>query len=470
MLGALCFFPVFVQSSNSIRWTAQQIVIYCDRFLRERDERRDCNVSTRLFLYDARFENLSGLPNRVDGLVYLIGTYPEISTTFIDREIEYLEENGFALRVLSIRPPDGLLSDEQLLLQCKVNYLLPVNWRALVSSHLYFSITRPLQYWRALFFLLTRPHPNLNTRWKTILHFGEGVYAAGVLRASGVRHIHAHFIDRAAIVAWVASRLLDVSYSVTAHANDIFVEPVLLGEKLRYAKFAITVSQYNKTHLLEQIPELDPNQLVVILAPPNFARFIPPPRIATTARHLLAVGRLVEQKGHADLIRACARLREEQIDFECHIVGEGPLRGELENLIQQCGLSGQIKLLGAQSSARVFQEYQWADVFVLACAIGSDGSRDGIPAVLEEAMVMELPIITTNVVGLRERVSPETAVLVPPNDPRALADALKTMLELDADARQAIGRRAREIVLKHFADTQPMEQLAELFRAALMKC
>lgn len=85
-------------------------------------------------------------------LIYLIGTYPEISTTFIDREIEYLRDCGFALRILSIRPPDGMLSPEQMNLQRHVRYLLPINWRALIASHLYFAFARGQLYWGTLFF------------------------------------------------------------------------------------------------------------------------------------------------------------------------------------------------------------------------------------------------------------------------------------------------------------------------------
>lgn len=408
-------------------------------------------------------------PTPAPELVYLIGTYPEISTTFIDREIEYLRKRGFPLRVISIRPPDGALSPEQLDLQRHVQYLLPINWRALLSSHLYFSIMRARRYWQTLFFLLTCPHPHRHARGKTFLHWGEGVYAAGVLRLTRVRHIHAHFIDRAALVAFVASRLLDTTYSVTAHANDIFVEPILLAEKLRQAEFVVTVSQFNKAHLLAQVPGVNPDRLFVIPPPPNLTRFVTTRRAASRARRILSVGRLVEQKGHADLIRACALLKAQEIDFECHIVGDGALGDRLDHLIEELGLSERVQLLGAQPSSRVRGEYEWADVFVLACALGRDGSRDGIPVVLEEAMAMQLPVITTDLVGIRELVEPGAGVLVPSGSLTALAAALKHVLELSAAQRQAMGECGREIVQSRFGNARLLERQANLMRAAL-KC
>lgn len=320
------------------------------------------------------------------------------------------------------------------------------------------------------FFLLTRSHSGRRARAKALLHFSEGVYAAGVLRDARARHIHAHFVDRAAIVALVASRLLDGSYSVTAHANDIFVEPLLLSEKLCHAKFVVTVSQYNKMHLLAQVPELNPDRLHIIPPQPNLARFVPTRRAGDGACHILSVGRLVEQKGHADLIRACARLRDEQVAFDCHIVGDGPLRAALENLIRENGLDDCITLLGAQTAEQVLREYQRADVFVLACTIGADGSRDGMPCALQEAMAMELPVISTSVVGIRELVQPGAGVLVPPNDPCALADAFKRVLAIDADARRVMGRIARQVVLEQFAGAQQLARLAEHFRAAILRC
>src|SRR5512135_3176317 len=182
-------------------------------------------------------------------LVYIIGTYPSLTTTFIDREIEFLRRMGVNLQVVSIRRPSSRLSPEQMELQRDVTYLLPVSKLAFMLGHLRFAVRRPRVYFGTLAYLLTRPHPSLGVRFKTLMHFGEGIYAAHVLRRFALVHLHAHFVDRAATVALIASRLLNVPYSVTAHANDIYVNPVLLPEKLSEASFVATCTGYNQAHL-----------------------------------------------------------------------------------------------------------------------------------------------------------------------------------------------------------------------------
>src|SRR5574342_1407028 len=139
-------------------------------------------------------------------LTYIIGRYPGLTTTFIDREVLALRGRGVQLQILSIRQPWAALSAEQEALREGVTYLLPVKWPALVGSHIYFALRKPRRYFDTLRYLLTRPHPSLKSRAMTFLHFCEGVYAAYLLRRAPGQHLHAHFIDRAATVALVASR------------------------------------------------------------------------------------------------------------------------------------------------------------------------------------------------------------------------------------------------------------------------
>jgi len=186
---------------------------------------------------------------RTPRLTYVIGTYPLPTTTFIDREIESLRRAGADLRVISIRRPGKPPAGRQLALQEGVRYVLPVSMWSLARSHLTFLVSRPATYLRTLAFVASRPHPSRRVRIKTIGHFGVAVHVARMIRESGTDHIHAHFVDRAALVALVAGRLLGTPFSATAHAVDIYVDPVLLPEKVSHAKFVATCTRYNEAHL-----------------------------------------------------------------------------------------------------------------------------------------------------------------------------------------------------------------------------
>ena len=148
---------------------------------------------------------MSGISAGELRLIYIIGTYPSLTMTFIDREIRSLRGWGVTLRVVSIRRPHGPLSPEQQELQRDVLYLLPVAWLAFIVAHLRFALLHPYRYWGTLIYLLTRRHPTLNARVMTLLHFAEGVYAAQLLRGQCCDQLHAHFVDRAATLALVAS-------------------------------------------------------------------------------------------------------------------------------------------------------------------------------------------------------------------------------------------------------------------------
>lgn len=384
------------------------------------------------------------------GVAYVIGTYPLLTTTFIDREIAMLRELGVEVVVVSLRRPHGRLSPEQTEANGHVRYVLPVAPLALVLAQLRFGFTRPFVYFRTLSYLLTRPHPTVKARLRTILHFGEGVQVADVLRRTPRSNpIHAHFIDRAATVALVAGRLLGRPYSVTAHANDIYVDPVMLPEKIVEATFVATCTGYNAAHLARVSPEAAAS-VTCIHHGLDVNRYVPAIEISTDLPAILAVGQLREKKGFTYLVAACAELRERGHEFVCDIVGEGPLRPELEAQIRESQLEDTVSLHGALDHQNVIDHYRTASVFTLPCVTAANGDRDGIPNVILEAMAMELPVVSTRHSGIPEAVDDGiSGLLVPQRDVAALADAIERLLG-DGGLRRRMGRAGRQIVVSRF--------------------
>jgi colanic acid/amylovoran biosynthesis glycosyltransferase len=399
-------------------------------------------------------------------LVYVIGTYPGLTTTFIDRELCALRQRA-NISVVSIRRPSGTLSDEQKQIQQETHYLLPPSWIDLVGAHLWFLAMRPMVYFTTLIYLLTRSHPNLRSRFKTLLHFFTGVLAAHLIRQKPCDHIHAHFVDRAATVALVASRLLGVPYSLTAHANDIYVKPLLLTEKVAGAKFVATCTGYNRDYL-SQLEQGNLNGklhciyhgLDVENYRPQRDPHLSPQRDWQSATIVItAVGQLREKKGFTFLLAACRSLKDDGYDFECQIIGEGPLRPVLEEQIRRLSLENTLFLRGALPHQQVIEAYRQSTIFVLPCVTGEDGDRDGIPNVILEAMAMELPVVSTQHSGIPEVVSDGiNGRLVPPGDATALAGALAQLVD-DPDLRAELGQRGRQTVAERFDLCRNTERL-----------
>jgi colanic acid/amylovoran biosynthesis glycosyltransferase len=392
-------------------------------------------------------------------LVYIIGTYPGLTTTFIDREIRALLLRGVHVRVVSVRRPRTKLSPDQEQLQGITSYLLPASWSQFVAGHLRFALKKPAIYFGTLFELLMSAHPDFTARLKTILHFAEGVYAAERIRPEICNHIHAHFVDRASIMAFVAGRLLNVPYSVTAHANDIYVKPVLLDLKLSQASFVTTCTDYNRRHL-EQEYKLN-GKLYCFYHGLELETYHPQIRTSSEIAMITAVGQLKEKKGFSYLLEACQILKNQGYDFHCQIIGEGPLRSALEQQIRDLSLGSNLTLCGALPHESVINELKSSTMFVLPCVTGSDGDRDGIPNAILEAMAMQLPVVSTSHSGIPEVITDGmNGLLVPPADAKSLARAMARLID-EPVLRGQMGERGRQIVSEKFDAKYNAERLLE---------
>jgi colanic acid/amylovoran biosynthesis glycosyltransferase len=397
-------------------------------------------------------------------LVYVIGTYPLPTTTFIDREIEGVRRLGVRVDVVSIRRPDArALWPRQRTLADHVRYILPARPLELLRSHLGFLARRPGAYVRTMAYTVSRPHPSVAARLRTVLHVGLAVHVARLLRdAYPTAHVHAHFVDRAALIALVAGRLLDRPFSATAHANDIYVDPVLLPEKIAAAKFVATCTRYNGEHL-RTVANGAGEKVRCVYHGLDLGEYRPGSAPRRDPPVILAVGQLKEKKGFAHLLDACRLLADRGTRFACEIVGEGPIRATLAARIDRLGLDAHVRLLGALPHEDVVTRLREATVFALPSVTAPDGDRDGIPNVILEAMAMRLPVVSTRQSGIPEAVvDGGTGLLVPPGDATALADALGRLLADDA-LRGRLGRAGRARVEEIFdAETNARVLLEEV--------
>jgi glycosyltransferase involved in cell wall biosynthesis len=249
-------------------------------------------------------------------------------------------------------------------------------------------------------------------------------------------------------MAFVAGRLLDRPYSVTAHANDIYVKPVLLDLKLSRAHFVSTCTGYNLRHLEKEF-HLN-GKLHCFYHGLELEAYQPQARISSEVPLITSVGQLKEKKGFSYLLQACKILRDQGYAFHCQIIGEGPLRFMLEGQIRDFSLETGVTLCGAIPHDNVIEELKRSTMFVLPCVTGSDGDRDGIPNALLEAMAMQLPVVSTAHSGIPEVLSDGVnGFLVPSADAKTLAEAMAKLLDQPA-LRREMGVRGRQFVSEKF--------------------
>src|SRR2546425_5038715 len=399
---------------------------------------------------------------------YVLRRYPRYSETFIVREILAHEEAGLEIDIFSLWPPDdGHFQDVISRVRAPVHYLyLPAD--GLTTEGLAAPLVGVADFWTVLQ-TCSEVLPGLWTaleaaRGEAACDVYQAVLLAREARLRSIRHLHAHFASEATTVARLAARFAGVPYSFTAHAKDIFLESVRpedLRRKLSDAAAVITVSDYNVDYLRRTYgPAAARVQRVYNGLNLNEFPYDPPqhrpPRI-------VAVGRLVEKKGFADLIDACGRLARRGHDFSCQIIGAGPLEAELRARITQLGPQARVQLIGPRPQSKIIKEVQGAAVLAAPCVIGTDRDRDGLPTVLLEAMALGTPCVSTDVTGIPEVIRDgETGLMVPQHDAPGLAAGLEKLLA-DAPLRMRLAAAARLLVEANFDTHRNTAGLRQIF-------
>ena len=282
----------------------------------------------------------------------------------------------------------------------------------------------------------------------------------------GVEHIHAHFATHPTLAAWAASRLTGIPYSFTAHAHDLYVDRSMLGEKLRRASFARTISDHNR-RLLERLygPEAS-SQTHVIHCGIDVDAFDRRSRARGGSEFtLVCVASMKEYKGHRYLIEALAAMAASGRGFRCLLVGDGELRPEIVRQVAELGLDDRVTICGALPAEEVRALLAGADAAVLASVVEETGKMEGIPVFLMEAMAAGLPVVATDISGIAELVEDGVSgLLVPERDPVALAAAV-SRLAGDPELRRRFGRAGRERVRRSFELSRSVAALRDLLMA-----
>jgi glycosyltransferase involved in cell wall biosynthesis len=342
---------------------------------------------------------------------YLVNVYPKVSHAFIRREILALESLGTSVRRYSVRQSEEALVDPADQAEAgKTEFLLDQKGRLLWDACLTLS-SSPLKALAGLSMAWQLAPGGVGPLIRQMIYLLEAAALLRRCRRDGVTHLHAHFGTNPAAVALLCHVLGGPTYSFTVHGPDEFDAPLALrlGLKVQHSKFHVVRCGVDETFLEG---ELTP--------PPSEPRFV-------------CVARLSEQKGLPVLIEAVALLRDQGTACTVELIGDGPLRGMLEAMVRERGLTDRIHFRGNQPSHEVRRSLLNARALVLP------SFAEGLPVVLMEALALGRPAITTQIAGIPELIRPgETGWLVPAGDAEALAEAMVRASELSLC--QSLGR------------------------------
>ena len=303
------------------------------------------------------------------------------------------------------------------------------------TGHLHFLLKNPFLYLRRL---ITSSSPQFDLRKRFLRELHNVKYIA----ERNPDHLHAHFGCRAADIAFLAHLMTGVNFTFTTHRRDIFeTPPQNYRLKSRYAKKHITISEFNKNYLAQHFG-VDPHTIEVIHCGVDSDRIKPLVRAdKELSPRIITVARLSAEKGLENLIRACSILRAKGIRFHCDIVGDGHQRDLLRSLIHKLNLQDELTMLGGRTNDTVLQLMQKADLMVLP------SRSEGISVSVMEAMACGIPVLTTDITGIRELIEDGvTGFIVPPENAQALANKLILLLQKQKMRMQVVPAARNKIV------------------------
>ena len=231
------------------------------------------------------------------------------------------------------------------------------------------------------------------------------------------------------------------------------------------ASFVRTNTRINQRYLADLCPHLA-GKVVNVYNGVSLAPAAGPRPPARPPFHLLALGRLVPKKGFPVLLAACRRLRAQGVEFRLTLAGDGPERGKLREIIDREGLADRVSLPGAVPHREVARLMAAADLLVMPSLIAPSGDRDGIPNVILEALLCEVPVVATDGLGHpRGHPGGRHRLADAPGDPEALARAVAAALADPAEARRR-AERGRDLVAREFDSERNYARLKAWFEGA----
>jgi glycosyltransferase involved in cell wall biosynthesis len=394
-------------------------------------------------------------------IAYLIPIYPMPSQTFIRREIAALEARGLAIHRFAMRRYPGEPSDPaDRIEQGQTHYILDAGALGLARAVAAEAMGRPGRWLSALRATVEMGLRSEKGLVRHLIYLAEACYLRRRLSECDAQHLHAHFGTNAADIAMLCRLLGGPSYSVTIHGPEEFdsPRPLALGQKVRHAAFVVAISEFTRGQLNRWCAVEDWRKIHVIHCGLDEGFLTAAASPVPDRPRLVNVGRLSEQKGQLLLVEAAARLREQGLDFELVLVGDGPLRGEIQRRIDQSALEGHVRITGFRSSQGVREELQAARALVLP------SFAEGLPVVIMEAMALRRPVISTYVAGIPELVEPgRSGWLVPAGAVEPLVEAMAEVLTAEPAELERMGRAgAARAAEQHHIDTEA-RKLATLF-------
>jgi glycosyltransferase involved in cell wall biosynthesis len=400
-------------------------------------------------------------------LAYLFNWYPQPSLTALRREVRALEDLGVTFERFTLRRYEGTLVDpDDIAERERTRVILDAGVLGHAGAVLRTLLQRPGSLVRALRLAFQLGRASERGVVRNLIYLAEACVLLEWAGKLELDHIHTHYGTNSASVAMLCRSLGGPTYSFTMHGPEEFDAPRAncLREKIRHALFVVAISEFTRSQLYRWADYADWPRIHVIHVgvSPLFLEHGPSP--VPPAPRLVNIGRIVEQKGQAILVQAAAGLRDRGLEFELVIVGDGPMRPEIEHLIERLDLRGNVRITGYLSNQGVLEE------LIAARALVLPSFAEGLPGVFFESLALGRPVISTYIAAHPELIEPGVnGWLVPAGAVEPLVDAMEQVIKADPELLERMGRAgARRVAEQHNVHTETAK-LLDLFNQRALR-
>ena len=371
-------------------------------------------------------------------VAFIAPTYPVLSETFIQTEVDSVKACGHQVCVMAFEVEKSKKAFDYDIVKIgkdvRAGKITSINWVGFVKALSFVSKQTSM------------PKKSL---------FAYGFKLALQLAEKDVNHVHAHFCQHTTAHAIVAAKLLNITCSFVAHGHDVYEFAYDIEHKITSSDFVVAVCK----DMLTDFNHMAKGNIKLLHCGVNTKQFQLHPKTETKQLRFVFLGRLVEQKGIHFLIDALAPIAE-PLDIHLDIVGTGDLESQLKMQVEQQGLTRNVTFLGSKPHEWVKENLPHYDCLVAPFCFSETGCVDTGPLVLKEAMAVGTPVITTNIMGCKEIVTPDTGFLVNEKNVDELRESIERFAQLSSNDKIEMGMMARTRVEKRFNSLKQAQQLS----------
>lgn len=402
-------------------------------------------------------------------LAYVMTHYPRVALTFIAGEIDQVEQLGGQIFPVVMNQPTSVdLTTEEARERQRGSFYLKASPLRNATAAVGEFLAHPIEMTKLVFRAMKSAGSDLALMGRRLVHLAYAASTARYCKEHQIRHLHAHFGQAPATIAWFASEIMNFgaagscTWSFTIHGFQDFVDEAVarLDLKAASASFVICVSDFTKSQLCRVTDPRYWDRFHVVRCGIDLDAFpLRPPRPMRPVPRIVIVGRLSPEKGHGILLDAVAKLAKDQVPVEVEIVGDGPFAGAIRRQEAELGLHDRVSHSGELLPEDVSRRLAEADIFCMA------SFSEGLPISIMEAMAIGVPVVTTWISGIPElAVNEVTAMTVPPGNSDALAAAIKRLIK-EPELCERLVPAARSAVERLHSQQTNVAELTSLFRS-----